>query len=242
MYTGATHYSTSFGKYCFPVDQEEAAKLCSGLADIEIVADKGSYSLFRAIMCKYELPDNDEIVKFLLDNFKKFGGGHLMIRRGSKKGDYMVFQSPNSCIDGVCYRQGSSIALYEKDCLDEKDGATEVISMSVNDFITKKFGNKTVKEYMEGIEKFNFDTSSSIASDKFINDLFDDAINFGFVDLRTIYNTDFVVIYEDEIAEATAYFTQNEIESVLTMASEINQKANETVLGKIEKGKISLLR
>lgn len=221
------------GRYCFPVRGQE---LCEGYANIEIVADKGNYCFFTGAMVQYSIPSDDNIVKYLERN--EMFDATLTFRRNSLKGDYVIVN--NRFRKFVLSGDASANVVEMPDDFGSTfDKATEVDEISAKDFISNYYLGASIDELKKDFIPFNFDVVSS-KSIKFINALFDEAIDYGIIGLREALGVHFVELYELGLLDNKDNFSMEEIKQIFADASKINSAANEAITSKVRKGKLSL--
>lgn len=220
------------GRFCFAVRGQD---LCEGYAEVEIVEDRGTYCFFKGKMIQYIMPSDEELVKYLQD--KDILNGTMEFRKNGLKGSYIILKDRRS----VLYA-GTNGKVYEiqEDFGSKFDKATEVYEISVRDFLAQKYWGDSLESLKKKFVPFQFDTVGN-ESIKFVNELFDEAIEYGIVTLRSAFGVNFVRFHEIALMDARDSFSREEIEQIFADASRLNIAANEAVASKIRKGKVSLV-
>lgn len=221
------------GRYCFPVYGQE---LCEGYAQVEIVADKGNYCFFTGTMVQYSVPSDESIVEYLERN--ELFDATLTFRRNGLKGSYVVVRNRFRKFVLSGDAENRVVEMLD-DFGSEFDKATEIQEISAKDFISNYYLGSSIEELKRGFVPFGFDVVSS-KSIKFINALFDEAIEYGIIGLREALGVHFVEFYEVGLLDNKDNFSVEEIKQIFTDASRINTAANEAITSKIRKGKLSL--
>ena len=221
------------GRYCFPV---RGQKLCEGYAQVEIVADKGNYCFFTGTMVRYSIPNDASIVKYLERN--ELFDAALTFRRNGMKGSYIVVHSRYRKFVLTGDATGNAVEVAD-DYGSLFDEAAEVKVVPAKDFISNYYLGTSMEELKKNFVPFGFDVVSS-KSIKFISALFDEAIEYGIIGLREALGVHFVELYELGLLDNKDNFSAEEIKQILVEASSINAAANEAIVSKIRKGKLSL--
>lgn len=93
-------------------------------------------------------------------------------------------------------------------------------------------------EFEKRITEFDFNYYRADYCDKYVSDLIDSAVDFGFLDVKTINNIMFVEVDKTVLAEAFLYYSKEEMSAIFETISRINTSANEAVISKSRSGKL----
>lgn len=218
------------GKFYFP-DRSCVKDLCAGPAVVTEVKDHGSYGFFKAHMCLFETPSDEEISAFIIK--------HSMYDRkvsfcSNRFGDFVI-------IDEICLIKDKDGVFSSYTPLGKYDpNITVKKSITARDLVCQLYQGSGFDELFDSFGEFQFDSYRSQKSTKFVSLLFDEAVKFGLISTRSIYNVDFVNVNYQSLEDALCQFGREELAEIAKVCRDMNNKANEAIRSKIRKGKIQL--
>lgn len=219
------------GKLYFP-DKSCKDNLCPGPAVITEVIERTNFGFFKGYMRQYAAPTEKSIAGYIVSKCMY----DRSVRFCNNKFGYFVL------VDEICLvadKEGSAIvASIRPDAYDPNYNVTKTVSGA--DIVCQLYHGCPFKELVGKFGKFEFEGYKSSVSSKFISHLFDEAVNCGFISLKSMNNVDFVEIYREGLEEALNQFSADEMREISEKCAEINAKANEAIRAKIRSGKIRL--
>lgn len=223
------------GKMCLITRESDA---CCGKALLEIVAVKDTYVIAKAVMRQYNLPSTEKLVGYLQDKFANLDNGMLTVMHEGKHGSYIqikkrsgwrsVYLAADSC--------GNVVEIEDETFIDDGSQASE--SVTVNDYIFKHHHGVTLSELLKDVVCFRYQTRQNPVSYKFYSHLLDDAYDWGIVTVREVANVEYAEIFPAGIVGAITQFSLEELQEIVRMVSDINNKANDDIATKIRGRKI----
>lgn len=220
----------SAGKIYFP-DRSCAEELCAGPAVITEVKDHGNYGFFKAHMRHFEAPSNEEVSLFIIKN----GLYDQQVYFCSNKfGNFVT-------INMICLIKSSDGVTSMYNQLGKYDpNVTVKESILARDLVSQVYQGCNFNDLVGKFGEFLFDSYNAQNSLKFVSQLFDKAVRFGFISIKSIYNVDFVDVNTRYLEDAIDQFSREEMSEIAKACHEMNEKANEAIRSKIRKGKLQL--
>lgn len=227
-------YCTIDGKFFFP-DRKCKNTLTSGYAIITKKTDKGTYGFFEAEMKKYP--------RFTIDGIRRIVNNDSLYRHP----DILRYYK-DTCI-------GDAIVCNRRVFVMGDNGVPDILSID-DEYLRKHYTPEefTWADYICNDEyQMNFDELSGMftpfeflcmpdRADKYISNLFDSAVDFGFVRLMSIRGVLFAEIDTDFLIEAIEYYSEEEMREIADAFTSINNKASKSIKSMAKKGRISVKR
>lgn len=217
------------GKMYF-VDRSCRDKLCMGPAVITEVHERTSYGFITGHMKQFEVPSDLQLAAQVA-----FSGDYKQpVRFCSNRFGHFAK------IGKKCFVLKDGMA-YSEYALDQYDPNVTVHKETLGeDLVCKVYHSCNFLELVSKFGRFNFESHYATPSIKFYFPLFDEAVNTGFIDLKTTNNVDFVTVNLKKLAESLDQFTQEEMKRIYETCADINKKANAEMSNKIRNGKVHL--
>lgn len=226
----------SNGKVFFP-DRVCAGKLCTGPVIIQSVKDKGNYGFFTGEMVQYKAPTDEQMAEYVIQNdlydFKvRFMSGLF--------GSYVHIFGVPGAID--CFVQAADGNVEKNYDMTEYGEAASYCTEAIQgvDLVCQGFQGCDFEEFYGRFVLFDFGAYRASHSIKFISKLFDEAIKYRFISLKTTNNVDFVEVDKKQLMYALDQFSREEMAEIIAKVNEINNKANEAIRSKVRSGKVRL--
>lgn len=118
------------------------------------------------------------------------------------------------------------------------DGSQASEPVTVKDYIFKHHHGVALSELLKDVVRFDYQVRQNPVSCKFYSNLLDDAYDWGIVTVREVANVDYAEIFPAGIVSAITQFSLEELQEIVKMVSDINNKANDAVATKIRGRKI----
>ena len=207
-----------------------------GIAEVTITKELANVAFFTARMLPVKQPSNELLVEYLL-NHPMMDGMHETALAGMR----LDFDVQDAVVafwsDGIRH-----FAIYECDgkiipILHEHQHYTDKDFVRAYDFLSQEVLGATGAELLKDFEDFKyFCFRSKKASDIYVNDVFDDAVDSELVGVYEVYGVKFVEFYN--FATVSLLFSRDEMDDIIAHAIAINKAAHEAIEKKIRKGLI----
>lgn len=231
------------GKVYFP-DRSCVNQLREGPVLITEVKDMGSYGFFKGRMRKFSFPTDDDLDKWI-ENFYAHGGreGNFRFVEGSL-GSYVL-----TPLDAVLMRDENGAFVNNFFHSDFGCEGTVTKTISFEDYLCEGYHDCKFDELAQKFEAFSLknylenrmiDYFYVYQSNKFISELFDDAVNSGFLLPRSYDGVFFVLLDRSALAKSLTSYSREEMKELIKTVNEINRKAEEAIKSKIKNGKIKI--
>lgn len=219
------------GKIFFP-DRKCGNSLCEGPVIITSVHDKGNYGFFTGEMVQYEAPSDEQVSEHVIKN--SLYDRKLRFMKG-KLGSYVEVDGGN------CFVAANSGCEFNYDVYDYGEAVSKCTEEILGvDLVCQGFQGCNFEEFYNRFVKFEFQSFHATWCIKFISKLFDEAIKYRFIALKTTNNVDFVEVDKGQLMYALDQFSREEMAEIIAKVTEINTKANETIKSKMRSGKVRL--
>ena len=225
------------GQFCrgkiYFVDRNCADKICEGPAIITSVKDKGSYGFVTGYMKQYQDPTDAQVADYVIKNNLY---EEIVQFCNNKFGSFVLLY-------GKCFIQEGG-AMYQSDLYlpGYDDDFTVTESLSGADLVCQGYQGCSYEEFKAKFVRFEFEGMQPAKCSRFVSELFDEAIKYGFISHRVVCNVEYVVVNEKELPNALDQFSQEEMNSIIKVVYKINTGANEAIKAKIKSGKVTLLK
>lgn len=233
--SGNAYEMPVWGKRCFP-DRNHEQNLYIGIAEVTITKELENVAFFTAKMLPVKQPSNELLTEYLLNNPKMDG-----LNEASKMGMRLDFDVQDAVM--VFYHNGNrSFMLYEYEgniisIFSDTRYYEEKHSIRAYEFLSKQVLGATQSELLQDFVEFGyFAHNSKIPADIYVNDVFDDAIASELVVVYEVYGIKFVRF--SEFDALSLLFSREEMDDIITNATNINKAANAAIEKKIRKGLI----
>lgn len=232
-------YCTIDGKFFFP-DRRCKNVLAPGYAVITKITDKGTYGFFEAEMKKYP--------RFTINGIRCIVNNDNLYRHP----DILQYYK-DTCI-------GDAIVCNRRVFVMGDDGVTDILSIDLlalddeylrnhytpeeftwADYICNDVYQMSFGELLGMFTPFEFLCMPDRA-DKYISNLFDSAVDFGFVRLMSIRGVLFAELDTDCLIEAIEYYSEEEMREIADAFTSINNEASKSIKSMAKKGRISVKR
>ena len=235
------------GKIFFP-DRSCAAELCEGPVVITEIKDKGNYGFFIGHMQKFNTPSDNALDDYIRDVENYYGGFRFV---SGTFGNYIIVTGPveeygpkkgtRPATDTILVASPDGKAQNENAMIIANDNTAKIIrEISIADFLCEGYHGCKFDELVAKFTPFKFDSYDAVYSDKYISDLFDDAVDAHIIEPKTIHGTFYAKISTHHLLRHLTDFSEEEIKTLIDEVNKINQTANETIMGKVKRGKLRL--
>lgn len=237
------------GKIFFP-DKRCAANLCAGPAVITEIKDKGNYGFFMAHMRQFANPDEAALDKFLSnpENAEYLTGG-LKYMSG-KFGEYIVLmvesqkyhRKPNDIVESnkMLFKNGDDLDIEMTGLVSHDTDVRTVKCISVADYLCEGYHDCKFDDLMNKFDSFKLADRYPKSVDRFISNLFDDAMSAHMVQLHMWDNILYASVSRTHIIANLTAFSREEMSEIIAEVNKINQAANDKLAALVKHGKIRL--
>ncbi len=219
------------GKLYFP-DRSCEEGLCIGPIVVTGVKERTNYGFIQCHMRQFEVPSDEAVSNFIISRNLYEGTVKFC---SNKFGQFVLID------EVVCLIKQEKEAVICDIRLDKYDSNVVVKETIIGrDLVCQGYQGCSFKELVSKFGRFQYESHQATENTKFISKLFDEAIRYGFVSLKTIHNVDFVEVNKRKLEEAMDQFSREEMDKIITVCSDLNEKANKAIRSKVKNGKIRL--
>lgn len=228
------------GKMYFP-DRSCKDDLCAGPAVITEVTERTSYGFLKGHMQQFQAPSDEQLSNYIIDlNLYDFYFRFCT----NKFGSFVLYHAPHligdTCLilkDGIVHISDYSLDQYDPDI-------TVKETIKGVDLVCQGYQGCNFNELICKFGRFEFANRSFLpvptTSPRFLSDLFDEAVSYGFISLKSSLNIEYVEVNVPKLKTVIDQFSREEMREITSLCADINEKANKAIQSKIKNGKIHL--
>lgn len=231
----------------FFVDKTCLDSVMPGLLQVErVILEKENYGFVSARMLHMELPEDEAILAYLSTIPWLDGNSEISFMRHELIGTYALVRTHRYSCDTLIVYVGEDgdihshqVGSVSDSCITYATG--DVISeLTVNDFSCRAMYNCDASEIEASEKHADFESPAMMQHNIYISPVVDDAVDSGWITFYCIDNLLFAKYNNKFLYKAVSLLSADEIQEVLDVCNEINDKLNAAIRSRIKKGKLSL--
>ena len=215
---------------------ENTSDACVGAAEVEIIAANDTGIIGKATMVQYALPSNEKLAQYLF-HMSGLREGTVIIHTNGKHGSYVEVRDKYQShpVYLACNPNGE---VYEVEDSFDNDGATASEPMETHPYIFQHLFGITEEELLKDVVRFGYQVSRVRLNKTSFGPLMDKARAYQIIHVREVAKVVYVDIRTDDILSLAEDFSLDEVQTILSEASDINKKAKAAIAQKIQDDKL----
>lgn len=219
------------GKIYFP-DHSCKDKLCAGPVVITEVKERTSYGFVKGYPRQFQAPTDEQLSNYIIEsNLYDFNFRFCTNRFGS----FVFCPATDTCF---VLKDGNVHKTYPLNEYDPDITVREEVKGV--DLVCQGYQGCNFDELVSKFGAFQFVDPFASTSSRYLSDLFDEAVSFGFISLRSSHGVEYVEVHANVLKTAIDQFSREEMQELFSLCADLNEKANKAIQAKIRSGKIRL--